>query len=71
MSCRYCGTKTTKFQPVLISDIEYPCQWCPEEYCNYHHGNCNGIGYSEVPLNYCPNCGGALKSRFHGDIVGK
>lgn len=58
--CEYCNSKTSKFEPILISDTEHDCKWCHKEKCDNHDDSCYGIGYGTVPLKYCPNCGNPI-----------
>ena len=58
--CEYCGPKTSKFEPIFISDTLEDCKWCGKEECDNYEDSCYGIGYSNVPLNHCPNCGRPL-----------
>jgi hypothetical protein len=61
--CDYCNPTTSKFEPVFVSDIEENCKWCQKEKCDNYEDSCYGIGYAEVTLNYCPNCGARMEVR--------
>ena len=62
--CKYCSPETSVFDPVYISDKEEPCKWCDKDKCDNYEDSCYGIGYTVVPLNYCPYCGTALATKL-------